>query len=71
MKKPEDIKNKKEKEFIVTIEKLNLLNPLETLKRGYSIAKSNDKYITSSKDIEPGDELDIEFKDGTINTKVI
>jgi len=71
LKKPENIKNKKEKEFIVTIEKLNLLNPLETLKRGYSIAKSNDKYITSSKDIEHGDKLDIEFKDGTINTKVI
>ena len=48
-----------------------MLNPLSTLKRGYSIAKTKEKVITSVKDVEVGDEVDIEFDDGIINTKVI
>jgi exodeoxyribonuclease VII large subunit len=47
------------------------LNPLLTLKRGYSITKKNNKVISSAKDVESGDEIDIEFDDGTVNTKVI
>ena len=41
------------------------------LKRGYSIAKIDKKVISSAKDVKTGDKLDIEFDDGTINTKVI
>ena len=53
------------------VNKLEILNPLLTLKRGYSIAKIDDKVISSAEDVKSGDELDIEFDDGTINTKVI
>ena len=35
------------------------------------MVKIGDKVISSSKDVKSGDELDIEFDDGTINTKVI
>ena len=51
--------------------KLEVLNPLLTLKRGYAIAKSGDKAISSAKDVKSGDEVDIEFDDGIVNTKVI
>lgn len=71
LKNPNEIIKRKEKEYSKNYAKLEVLNPLLTLKRGYSIAKSKDKVISSAKDVKSGDELDIEFEDGTINTKVI
>ena len=71
LKNPNEIKNKKEDRLIINIDKLEILNPLLTLKRGYSIAKSKDKVIKSVKDVESGDEVNIKVDDGTINTKVI
>ncbi|MBE6509171.1 MAG: exodeoxyribonuclease VII large subunit [Methanobrevibacter sp.] len=71
LKNPEKITQPKKESYLRNIEKLEILNPLLTLKRGYAIAKSSDKVISSSKDVKTGDELDIEFNDGTINTKVI
>ena len=71
LKNPEEITKKKRIKFEKNIDKLEILNPLVTLKRGYTMAKIGDKVISSSKDVKSGDELDIEFDDGTINTKVI
>ena len=71
LKNPEEITKSKRIEFEKNIDKLKVLNPLLTLKRGYTMAKVGDKIISSSKDVESGDELDIEFDDGTVNTKVI
>ena len=71
LKNPNDITRKKRDECLKNINKLEVLNPLSTLKRGYSIAKTNEKVITSVKDVEVGDKVDIEFDDGIINTKVI
>lgn len=71
LKNPNEIINRKAERYNRNVDKLEVLNPLLTLKRGYSIAKSKDKVITSVKDVESGDELDIELDDGTINTKVI
>jgi len=53
-------------------ENLILLNPLETIKRGYSIVKNQktDKIISSVKDLDIGDKINIELKDGYIQTKV-
>ncbi|WP_296804374.1 exodeoxyribonuclease VII large subunit [uncultured Methanobrevibacter sp.] len=71
LKNPKEITKHKREAFLRNFEKLEILNPLLTLKRGYSITKSNDKIVSSAKDVKPGDELDIEFDDGTVNTKVI
>ena len=71
LKNPHEITKKKRIKFEKNIDKLEILNPLVTLKRGYTMAKIGDKVISSSKDVKSGDELDIEFDDGTINTKVI
>ena len=53
------------------INKLEVLNPLNTLKRGYSIVRKEDKIITTKKDINKDDIIDINIQDGIIKTKVI
>lgn len=52
------------------IGKLCSLNPLEVLKRGYSIASSIEGVYSSVKDIHIGDELKVQFTDGQIRCKV-
>ena len=71
LKKPEEIIKPKKEACLKNINKLEVLNPLLTLKRGYTMAKSGDKVISSAKEVKSGDELDIEFDDGIVNTKVI
>lgn len=53
------------------INKLEVLNPMNTLKRGYAIVKKDDKVISDIKKISTDDVINIEVKDGIINTKVI
>lgn len=53
------------------IEKLEILNPLNALKRGYSITKKDDKCITSIKNIKTNDEIDVTLKDGNIKAKIL
>ena len=53
------------------LEKLSVLDPLNTLKRGYTITKHEDKVIKSKKDLEIGDELEVKFDDGSVNAKVV
>ena len=52
MKNPDEILRKKKEPYLRNVDKLTVLNPLLTLKRGYSIAKSKDKVIKSVKDVE-------------------
>lgn len=53
------------------IEKLELINPLGVLKRGYTLTYMDDKIINSTKSIKKDDTLKIRFSDGIVNTKVI
>lgn len=53
------------------IDKLELLNPLNILSRGYSITYFNDKALKSIKKINKEDILNIRLKDGFIETKVL
>lgn len=71
LKNPETIIKNKKDEYLRLLGKLEVLNPLLTLKRGYSIAKHNDKVISSASSVDVGDEVDIEFDDGTVHTRVI
>lgn len=52
------------------IEKIKLLNPLNTLDRGYSITYKNEKAISSIKDIKENDQINIKLKDGIIESVV-
>lgn len=71
LKNPEEITKMKKEVFLRHIAKLEVLNPLITLKRGYTLTKVDGKVVSSAKDVKSGDQLDVEFDDGIVNTKVI
>lgn len=50
---------------------LNILNPDNVLKRGYTITSHNGKIIKSKADLMEGDVIDTRFSDGTASSKVI
>lgn len=51
--------------------KLEALNPVSVLQRGYAIAEMDGKVINSVKEIKPDDIIDVTLKDGTVRTKVL
>ena len=53
------------------IEKLELINPLGVLKRGYSLSYQDNKVVKSIKDINNNSNLLIKLYDGEVNTSVI
>ena len=53
------------------ISKLEVLNPLNTLSRGYAIMKKDNRVVSSLNDIEKNDIVTITLKDGNIESKVI
>ncbi|MGM9881230.1 MAG: exodeoxyribonuclease VII large subunit [Bacilli bacterium] len=53
------------------ISKLEVLNPLNTLNRGYAVIKKEGKVISSIKNIKQDDTVSISVKDGTITSKII
>ena len=64
--------NKSKNEAISLISKLDTLSPLKTLTRGYCIAISyNVKVINSVKNINNNDIINLKFKDGDKNAKII
>ena len=71
MKNPDEILRKKKEPYLRNVDKLTVLNPLLTLKRGYTLTKVEGKVVSSAKDVKSGDKLDVEFDDGTVNTRVI
>ena len=70
-KNPQEIIKNQKENYLLQLSKLEILNPLNTLKRGYALAKSDGKVISSAKELKSGDNLDVEFEDGNVNTKVI
>lgn len=52
------------------IDKLNLLNPLNILSRGYSITYLNDKALKSVKEVNKEDLLKIKLSDGLVDARV-
>lgn len=60
----------KENKLIAAKGKLDSLNPLNVLNRGYAIAEKDEKIITSSKQLKDGDDFTVILSDGKINAKV-
>ena len=75
IKKMENIVKLKQKEaekmFIKNVNKLDALSPLKTLTRGYTLIQKDKKMIKSSKNLSPGDIIEIKFIDGTNEAKII
>lgn len=53
------------------IQKLEALNPILTLKRGYSIVKCKNVSVDSVKKVKKDDIINIELQDGNIDAKVL
>ena len=60
----------KEQHLSKLIEKLDVLNPMNTLKRGYAIVKSDGKVVSDGLKLKKGMSLDIELRDGIVYTKI-
>ena len=60
----------KENKLIAAKGKLDGLNPLNVLNRGYAITEKDEKIITSSKQLKNGDDFTVILSDGKINAKV-
>lgn len=68
---PEILYRYKEQKFNSLIEKLEVLNPMNTLKRGYAIVRYQDKVIKDINNLQKDDILSIELKHGIIDTKIM
>jgi len=62
----------KTQQFINLIEQLQLVSPLATIARGYSIIRNKDaKVITNIKQLTTNEVIQIQLSDGTVNAKVL
>lgn len=68
---PEIIYKFKKQNLENIIGKLEVLNPMNTLKRGYAIIKKEDNVISSINNLNKDDEIKINVSDGIIDAKVI
>ena len=68
---PQSILDEKTITLSMNIDKLKVLNPLLTIQRGYAVARSKGKVVSYAKDLKKDDELELEFKDGKVNTRVL
>ena len=67
-----DLKQTKETILQVNTAKLNQLSPLETLKRGYSIASDiKNKPITNASSVNIGDTVYIKLSQGELTSQII
>ena len=68
---PQSILDEKTITLSRNIYKLKVLNPLLTIQRGYAVARSKGKVVSYAKDLKKDEELELEFKDGKVNTRVL
>ncbi len=57
-------------EYNLCLEKLNLLNPLNVLSKGYSLVTIDGVVVKSSKDLKINDEINIKMHEGNVNAVV-
>ncbi len=68
-----EIRDKRKNKFFLLTEKLNVLNPLSTLSRGYSIVykiNHENKIVKSSSELEKSDKVKIRFHKGNVICRV-
>jgi exodeoxyribonuclease VII large subunit len=51
-------------------QQLHALNPQNVLGRGYAVVSMDEKLVTSQHDIQPGDQLRVQVRDGEFRAKV-
>ena len=71
LKDPTILIEKDKQKYIQLISKLEAINPLLTIKRGYSIVKKDNKVVDKVKQVKKDDLLVINLSDGDISAKVM
>lgn len=66
----ETLMKAKENIYTLTLNKLDLLNPLGILKKGYSVVTKDEKVIKDYKDVEVNDKINIRLSSGVVEAKV-
>ena len=61
---------RKQNNFALTINKLELLNPLSIMSKGYSVVKLRGKVIKSIDQVNVDDQIDILVSDGVLNAHI-
>lgn len=67
---PENLLVPYQQQYQLNFNKLELLNPLNILNKGYSVVTKNNKPIKTTKDIKINDEINIKLNEGNINAIV-
>ena len=67
----ERITTNKTNDYIKLLNKVEVLNPITTIKRGYAIVKKDDKVVTSVKMLKKGDIITNQLIDGNIQSEVV
>ena len=68
---PEILYKYKSQKLDSILGKLSVMNPINTLNRGYAIAKYNDKVISDVTKLKKDDIINIDVKNGRINAQVL
>ena len=58
-------------DYLNLLSKLEVLNPITTIKRGYTITNINNKSLVSIKEIKKDDIITTKLIDGKIESKVL
>ena len=56
--------------FLTSVSKLEALNPLSVMSRGYSVVQKNEKTIISASEINQGDIITVRMYDGSVSATV-
>lgn len=60
----------KRNEHALLVHKLELINPLSLMKKGYSVTRSNQRIVTSVDHVSPGDDITVQLQDGSLEATV-
>ncbi len=71
MTNPEILYKYKKQNLEHIVNKLDVLNPMNTLKRGYAIIKKDEKVISDSQKVKKDDIINVALRNGKINAKVL
>ena len=71
MTNPDILYKYKEQNLEHIVNKLEMLNPMNTLKRGYAIIKKDEKVISDSQKVKKDDIINVALRDGKISAKVL
>lgn len=70
-KTPMIIINNQSNTYLNLLNKLEILNPITTIKRGYSITKKDNQVLKSIKSVKKGDKINNQLADGFIDCEVV